>query len=100
MRVLRHFLPLIWILLVGGSLLLAFTFKEYLPWIVGGGIGLIALLWILGCTFTSAVADRTCPKCGDKEGLIRPDKEKMLGVECTKCGYKDEDLYRAYLDEV
>lgn len=100
MRALLPLLPLIWLLILGGGLALALVFRDYLPWIVGGGVLLLAGLWVLGCTFSPATPDRTCPECGDAEGLVRLEKGKMLGVRCTRCGHEDENLYRAYLDEV
>ena len=34
-----------------------------------------------------------------EDGLERPDRSKMLGVRCRRCGFEDPEMYRAYLDE-
>ena len=65
----------------------------------GGVLLALVFLWILGCTFSPAIPDRRCPRCG-QDGLRRLRRGQMLGVRCERCGFVDSEMYRAYLDEI
>jgi hypothetical protein len=99
----RWLLPLLFslttIVVLGLAVLIFVQFKDWLPALVGLVVIGTAVFWILGCVFTPAVADRKCPRC-EQETLVRPRKDQMLGVRCENCGFEDQEMYRAYLDEI
>lgn len=88
---------LLWILIAVAAIALAVAFSGWIPYIVGGALAAAFALWILISTLSPAVPDRKCPKCGG-EGLVKITKGE-LGVRCELCGFQDETMHVAYLDE-
>lgn len=90
-------LPIVWFLIVGLLVYLMFVFSAWLPYIVGGGIAVIVLVWILVSALWPSKPDRRCPRCGG-EGLVKIERGKP-GVRCELCGFRDETMHVAYLDD-
>lgn len=74
-------------------------FHTVLPVLVGLVVVGAILFWVFGSVFSPAVPDRKCPRCGE-DALARIRKDQMLGVHCENCDFEDENMYRAYLDEI
>ncbi len=92
--------PVIWIGVVTLAILLAVRFHAWIPVLVGAVLVGAVVTWVLGCTLSPAVPNRVCPRCKADDGLVRLRSGQVLGVRCRRCGFVDENLYRAYLDEV
>lgn len=90
-------LPLIWIALLVIGILAAVSLWRWIPVAVGAVIVLAALAWVLVSTLSPAVPNRTCPECGEK-GLVKM-RRGAPGVHCLSCGFRDDSMHVAYLDE-
>jgi hypothetical protein len=90
-------LQLFWILIVAGVALLAAKFSDWLPQIVGGALVLIGAGWVLTSVLWPSAPDRRCPKCR-RRGLVKIRRGEP-GVRCELCGFRDETLHVAYLDD-
>jgi DNA-directed RNA polymerase subunit RPC12/RpoP len=90
-------LQLLWILIALGAACLAMAFLAWLPYIVGGALALGLLVWILVSTLWPSAPDRKCPKCGAR-GLVKIERGEP-GVRCELCGFRDETMQVAYLDD-
>jgi DNA-directed RNA polymerase subunit RPC12/RpoP len=90
-------LQLLWILVAAGAVLVAVLFSASIPYIVAGLLVALFAFWLLVSILWPAVPKRTCPKCGS-EGLVKIRRGEP-GVRCELCGFKDETLHVAYLDD-
>lgn len=60
---------------------------------------LLPAIWVVCSALNPAQVDRRCPRCLVDETLVRPDRQSLLGVVCSACGYRDDEAYLAHLDE-
>ncbi len=90
-------LHIVWFLVVGLLAGVVFVFWAWIPYIVGGGVALVALIWIVVCALWPSKPDRRCPRCGG-EGLLKIQRGKP-GVRCELCEFRDEAMQVAYLDD-
>ena len=90
-------LVIVWLLLALLATALAVTFWAWVPYIVAGGLVLAFAVWILVSVLSPAIPDRTCPGC-NKDGLVKI-RRGVPGVRCEFCGFVDENMHVAYLDE-
>ncbi len=90
--------PLGMLAAIGLALKLALDPPENLTGVVLGGLGAAMLLWIVVSVLWPARADRRCPACG-KDGIVRIDEDEVVGIECTECGYRDEEVSAWFLAE-
>jgi len=86
-----------WLLLALLAVGVAITFWAWVPYIVVGGIVLISVVWILVSVLSPAVPNRSCPSCR-RDGLVKIRRGEP-GVRCELCGFVDENMHVAYLDE-
>ena len=86
-----------WLVVILGGVALAVAFSAWIPYIVGGALVLLWLVWVLVSAMSPAKPDRKCPACG-REGLVKIRRGEP-GVRCELCGFRDETLHVAYLDE-
>ncbi len=90
-------LPIVWFLVVGLLAGVVFVFWAWIPYIVGGGVALVVLIWIVVCALWPSKPDRRCPRCGG-EGLVKIQRGRP-GVRCELCEFHDETMQVAYLDD-
>lgn len=90
-------LQILWLAVIAGAVLLAVAFSAWIPYIVGGALAALWLVWVLVSAMSPAKPDRKCPGCG-KEGLVKICRGEP-GVRCELCGFRDENLHVAYLDD-
>jgi len=90
-------LPILWIALAVLGVLFVVASWEWIPTAIVCTIVALAAIWILASVLSPAVPNRTCPKCHG-EGLVKPRRGE-LGVRCEICGFADENMHVAYLDE-
>ncbi len=88
---------LVWLLMVAIGVAAAFAFREWIPAIAIGTVIVAAVFWVLVSTLSPAVPNRECPKCHE-QGLVKIRRGEP-GVRCELCGYVDNDMHVAYLDE-
>lgn len=90
-------LPIVWLLIIGLLAYLVFLFWAWVPYLVGGGLALVAFAWVVVCTLWPSKPDRRCPQCGG-EGLVKIERGRP-GVRCELCGFQDEAMHVSYLDD-
>ncbi len=90
-------IQLVWLIVVAGLAYLAFLAREVLPYAVGGAIALVAIGWIVVSAMWPSKPDRRCPTCGES-GLVKIRRGEP-GVVCEQCGFRDESMHVAYLDD-
>ncbi len=66
-------------------------------WIVGG-LGALALVWIVVSSLFPASADRNCPACG-RDTLVRLSDANTQGKVCKACQWRDETQSSFFLAE-
>lgn len=89
----------VWIAVAAGIVWLGVRFQRHLmPFLCVVSV-LLPFLYIMVCVLYPSWGDTKCPKCG-KAALQRPDKSTPVGVVCTACGFRDDDMYRPYLNEM
>jgi hypothetical protein len=88
---------LVWLFLALVVLGAATLVWGWLPYLVAGLCAAVFLVWVLASVLSPAVPDRTCPACKG-EGLVKIRRGE-LGVRCELCGFRDENMHVAYLDE-
>jgi hypothetical protein len=96
-RVLAPFVHLLWIVIALGLVYVAVAFSSWIPYIVGGALAGAWAIWVLVSAISPSKPDRRCPRCG-KEGLVKI-RRGVPGARCEICGYEDEKLHVAYLDD-
>ena len=90
-------LQLLWILIVAGAAMLLASASNWLGAVVGTVLLSAAGLWILVSVLWPSAPDRRCPACR-KNGLVKIRRGEP-GVRCELCGFRDETLHVAYLDD-
>jgi len=90
-------LSIAWLLVACAGVGLVVLSWPWLPYVLLGLLVLAALVWTFVSVLSPAIPDRTCPNCGG-EGLVKIRRGE-LGVRCQLCGFVDESMHRAYLDE-
>jgi len=90
-------LQLFWIIIALGAIWLAVAFSGWIPYTVGGVLVVGVTAWILASVLSPSSPDRTCPQCGEK-GLVKICRGEP-GVRCELCGFRDENMHVAYLDD-
>ena len=90
-------LPIVWFLVVALLAYAVYFLWAWIPYIVGVGVALVALGWVVVSTLWPSKPDRRCPRCGG-EGLVKIERGKP-GVRCELCDFRDEDLHVSYLDD-
>ena len=87
----------LWLVIVCVLTFAAIGAANWLVYVVGGGIALAFLGWIVISVLWPSKPDRRCPHCG-QEGLIKLRRGEP-GVVCELCGFRDESMHVAYLDD-
>lgn len=90
-------LPLLWLVVTGLGIALLVLLWDFVPYIVAGTLVGSFALWILVSTLWPSRPDRTCPRC-KAEGLVKI-RRGQPGVHCERCGFRDEQMHVAYLDD-
>jgi hypothetical protein len=67
------------------------------PYLAVGAIAVAVVAWILVSVLSPAIPNRSCPRCKGP-GLVKLRRGEP-GVRCELCGFRDEDMHVAYLDE-
>ena len=88
---------LFWVALIAAGVAVALAFQEWIPVIVILVVIVVAAIWVLVSTLSPAVPNRECPHCRE-QGLVKIRRGEP-GVRCELCGFVDEDMHVAYLDE-
>ena len=88
---------ILWLAIIGLFIFLTFLIWEWVPYIVGGLLALVFLIWTVVSAISPSKPDRRCPRC-EREGLVKIRRGEP-GVRCEKCGFCDENLHVAYLDD-
>lgn len=86
-----------WLTLISALVWLVASSWSWLRWALLGAIVLSAAAWVFVSTFYPSSPDRTCPRCREA-GLVKLRRGEP-GVVCERCGFRDESLHVAYLDE-
>ena len=87
----------VWLLIAAGLAYCVFVFWGWVTYIVGGGLALALFIWVVVSALWPSRPDRRCPRCGG-EGLTKI-KRGEPGVQCGLCGFRDETMHVAYLDD-
>ena len=90
-------LPIVWLVVAGLLTYVVFVSWDWVPYIVGAGLALFTFIWVLVCALWPSKPDRRCPRCGG-EGLTKIRRGEP-GVQCDLCGFRDETMHVAYLDD-
>jgi len=90
-------IQVLWLAIIALCVVLVVAGWSWVPWIAGGSIVGVLSLWVLISVFWPAAPDRRCPRCR-RAGLVKIERGAP-GVRCTLCGFCDENLHVAYLDE-
>ena len=90
-------LQVFWLAVIAGLIFLTFLIRDWVPYLVGGMLALLFLTWIVVSSMWPSKPDRRCPRC-EREGLVKIRRGEP-GVRCDKCGFRDEELHVAYLDD-
>lgn len=93
----RWALPLAWLVVVALGAAAAVAARSWLPYVVAGVVVFAGVVWVLVSVLSPAIPDRTCPAC-KKEGLVKLRRGEP-GVRCELCGFRDDEMHVAYLDE-
>ena len=93
----QEMLQLFWILIVAGAAILLTRASASLGAIAGAVLVSAAVLWILTSVLWPSAPDRRCPACR-KRGLVKIRRGEP-GVRCELCGFRDETMHVAYLDD-
>lgn len=91
-------LPLAWLLVAGAAAGTAALARSWLPYLVGGGLALLWLFWVLAAALSPGGPDRRCPRCRE-EKLAPIEKGNPLGIQCSACGYRDPQGHVAHLSD-
>jgi len=94
---LRWILQPAWLLVVISGAAAAVWLREWMPYVLGGACVAALGLWVLVSTLWPSAPDRKCPKCG-VQGLVKI-RRGAPGVRCERCGFQDETMHVAYLDD-
>jgi len=90
-------LQLLWIFTALALVWLAVAFSSWIPYVVAGLVAVGLFTWILVSALWPSRPKRTCPSCGAK-CLVKIHRGKP-GVRCERCGFHDETMHVAYLDD-
>jgi len=90
-------LSLVWLGVAILAIALVVAWWRWIPGIVVGLIVVVAIGWVFVSVLSPAIPNRKCPRCGG-EGLVKIRRGEP-GVRCELCGFRDETMHVAYLDE-
>ena len=90
-------LQLPWFLIAAAAAIVAILFHAWIPYIAVAIFVTAFLAWTLISVLSPAVPDRKCPQCGGN-GLVKIRRGEP-GVCCELCGFRDEAMHVAYLDD-
>ncbi len=98
-RVKEEFLMLqiVWLLIIAMLAAVVFLFWDWVPYLVSGSLMLAFLGWVIVSTLWPSSPDRRCPNC-QADGLVKI-RRGQPGVVCELCGFRDETMHVAYLDD-